>query len=110
MRSLRLISAVTFSALSVLAATPAGANPIMRIAPSLRAHFTCVIWHEPRSTWGHLNLGDNTSSGASSGIFQIVPVLWDRWAPTIGIHVPVWRASVLEQERVAVQIMRHDGF
>ena len=91
--------------------SPAGAtpNPVMRLAPSVRATFTCIIWHESRSTWTHFNLTDNSRWG-SSGIFQIIPLMWSAYGVPLGIRVPVWRASIYEQERVAVNIWRHDGF
>ena len=86
-----------------------GMGPIARIAPRFRAVFTCIIWTESRSTWAHPNLTDVSRSG-SSGIFQMEPALWERWSRQLGIHVPLWRASVFQQERVAVEVMRHDGF
>lgn len=83
-------------------------NPI--ITSSVRSTWACVMWHESRSTVAHPNLRDNNSDGGSSGVFQIIASTWNHWAPLVGIHVPVWRASYYQQSVVAVEIWRHDGF
>lgn len=98
--------------LSILFSIPAGAasrNPIISLPVSVRSVFACIMWHESRSTFNHMNLGDNNRYG-SSGIFQIEQTTWARWAAPLGIKVPVWRATPYEQELVAVNIWRHDGF
>lgn len=118
MRRLRISVVIIVFALSTwYAPAPAGSStttaaregPIAHVAPWIQRVFTCIIWRESRSTWAHPNLKD-VSRWGSSGIFQMEPVLWNRWAPVIGISVPIWRASVLQQERVAVEVYRHDGF
>ena len=89
-----------------------GMGPIAHIAPRLRAVFTCIIARESRSTWAHPNLADVSKTG-SSGIFQFENgpnQVWSRWAPTVGVRVPVWKATILQQEQVAVAVYRHDGF
>ena len=88
-------------------------GPIAHIAPELRAFATCVIGHESRSTWLHLNLADvSRNPKDSSGIFQFengTGQVWARWAPQVGVNVPVWKATVLQQEQVFVEVIRHDG-
>lgn len=84
-------------------------NPISLLPAPVRHMFACIMWRESRSTFAHLNLRDNNRWG-SSGIFQIVEGTWARWAPLVGVTVPVWRATPYQQERVAVEIWRHDGF
>jgi hypothetical protein len=71
---------------------------------------TCVMWHESRSTVLKPNLRDNNADGGSSGVFQIEEATWARWAPLVGVHVPVWRANYVQQQLVAIEIWRHDSF
>ena len=78
-------------------------GPIAHIAPRLQRFFTCVIWRESRSTWRHPNRADVSRYG-SSGIFQLEPILWNRWAPLAHVHVALWKATILQQEQVAVAI------
>lgn len=99
-------------ALTICVGTAAGAavrNPIALLPIKVRSVFACIMWAESRSTFARLNLTDNNRYG-QSGIFQIAPITWNRWAPTVGIHVPVWRATPYQQEVVAVKIWRVDGF
>lgn len=110
-----LISVACFS-LSLAVVQPVAAStthygmgPIAHIAPHLQRIFTCIIWRESRSTWSHPNVLDVSRYG-SSGIFQMEPVLWNRWSSKAGVRSPLWRATVLEQEQVAVEVYRHDGF
>jgi hypothetical protein len=84
-------------------------NPIFALPGPVRVHFSCIIWHESRSTWGHLNLGDNNRYG-SSGIFQIEPATWNAHKRAAGVRVQVWQATPYQQELVAVAIWRADGF
>ena len=87
-------------------------GPIANIAPRFQRIFTCIIMRESRSTWAHPHLADVSKVG-SSGIFQFENgphQVWSRWAPKVGVFVPVWKATVLQQEQVAVEVMRHDGF
>ena len=86
-----------------------GLGPLDNVAVSIEQMFICIIKHESRSYPYHLNLGDNNSNG-SSGIFQIEPIVWNRWAPKVGIHVPIWKATVLQQEQGALEIYKHDGW
>ena len=96
-------------ALTIGLSGTAGANPITRLPAKIRSTFVCIMWAESRSTLSKLNLGDNNRYG-QSGIFQIAPITWNRWAPTVGIHIPVWRATPLQQEKVAVRIWQVDTF
>lgn len=108
-----LITALPTMAGTATAASPYGipaSNPISRIAPALQKIFTCVIWHESTSSWRHLNLNDNRSDGSSSGIFQITEGTWKAWAPKVGINVPIWKATPLQQEQGAIEIYKHDGW
>lgn len=100
---------VVSGAVSVSAATKPR-NPIVTLSLPVREEFACVMWAESRSTLMHPNLGDNNASGGSSGVFQIIASTWNEWAPRVGIHVPVWRASYYQQSLVAVEIWRNDGF
>jgi hypothetical protein len=79
---------------------------MLALPKSVRAHFACIMYRESRSTFAHLNLGDNNRYG-SSGIFQIEPILWNARS---GFHVPVWKATPYQQELGAIQIWRVDGF
>ena len=81
-------------------------GPMLALPKQVRAHFACIIWHESRSTFAHLNLGDNSKFG-SSGIFQIEPILWNARS---GFHFPVYEASPYQQELGAIQIWRVDSF
>lgn len=83
--------------------------PILLLGPRVWHRFECVIWVQSRSTFAKPNIGDNTRHG-SSGIYQIEPVLWDRWAPLAHVRVPVWLATPLQQSLVAAVIYEHDGF
>lgn len=88
-----------------------GMGPIANIAPWMRAVATCIIKRESGSTWAHMNL--DVSKTGSSGIFQFENgshQAWWRWAPKIGVYVQVWQATVLQQEQVFVEVVRHDGF
>lgn len=94
-------------------AAPAGAsprNPILSLPKAVQSHFACIIWRESRSTFVRPNLLDNNGNGGASGVFQMEPILWNRWAPSAGVHVPVWKASYYQQSLVAVNVWRHDGF
>ena len=83
--------------------------PIDLISRSLADGFSCRLWRESRSTWHHMNPRDNNRYG-SSGILQIEPSTWDVYAPRIGIHVPVWAATVRQQLLVGLAIYRNDGW
>ena len=99
-------------ALTIWVGSAAGAvqrNPIALLPAKVKAVFACIMWAESRSTFSHLNLKDNNRYG-QSGIFQIAPITWNRWAPTVGVHAPVWRATPFQQETVAVKIWRVDGW
>jgi hypothetical protein len=114
MKMSQRICVVVLSAASLVCsfAPLAGAvsrNPIARLPHSIKVVFECILWHESRSTLAHLNLKDNNPYG-SSGILQIEPVLWNRWAPLAGVHVPVWRATPVQQEEVGIVIHRYDGW
>ena len=106
-RAVGVALALTIWLGSVAGAAPR--NPLTRLPPKVRSVFACILWAESRSTFAHLNLSDNNRYG-QSGIFQIAPITWNRWAPTVGIRVPVWRATPLQQELVAVKIWRVDSF
>jgi hypothetical protein len=84
-------------------------QPVIQLpTPAIRT-FQCILKAESRSTFTHPNLGDNNRYG-SSGIFQIEQATWQEWATPLGIHVPVWQATPLQQATVAVNIYKHDGF
>ena len=113
---LRITSIIVFVCSIFAVPASAGATshahlpyPMNRIQPSIARTFSCIIFHESTSTWKHPNLRDNNPYG-SSGVFQIEPVLWDRWASRVGVHVPVWRASFRQQMLVAIEIYRYDGW
>jgi hypothetical protein len=84
-------------------------QPIAQLPKTAFRHFACIIYVESRSTFLRPNLGDNSRYG-SSGIFQIEPILWNRWAPLGGVHVQVWQATPYEQAQVAATIYKYDGF
>ena len=98
-------------ALTLWCGSVAGAarNPVALLPTKIRSVFSCIMWAESRSTFQKLNLGDDNRYG-QSGIFQIAPITWNRWAPTVGIRTPVWQASPFQQETVAIRIWRADGF
>lgn len=103
------LSMVNGSALASAATKPRWFQPIMVLPTSAIQTFRCVIYAESRSTFTHPNLGDNNANG-SSGIFQMTPILWNAWAPKVGVHVPVWRASPYQQALVAAEVWRVDRF
>ena len=95
-------------------AMPAGAsprNPIALLPQPVRHVFACIMWRESRSTFQHLNLRDNNRYG-SSGIFQIVQGTWaaHQLAAGVPLKVHVWQATAYQQELVAIDIWRADGF
>lgn len=95
-----------------LLASPAGASPrdpILGLPHRIVAQFACLLYHESRSTLSDMRPKD-VNPGGQSGLFQIAPITWNRWDPLVGVHVPVWRATVYQQEEVAVEIWRNDGF
>jgi hypothetical protein len=81
----------------------------MNLPKSTLPTWRCIMWHESRSTFLHPNLGDNNPYG-SSGIFQMMPILWNAWAPKVGIRVPVWRATPYQQALVAAEVWKVDRF
>lgn len=100
--------------------------PLLLLSPRVYHRFQCVLRVESRSTFAHPNTGDN-SAVASSGIFQIVPILWNRWAWVAGVGhktsiwylgatahnavtIPASNATLYQQARVAATIYRYDGF
>lgn len=101
-----LIFAVVISGSTVSGASGRFWGPMLALPKSVRATFACIMWHESRSTFQHLNLGDNSRYG-SSGIFQIEPVLWNARS---GFHMPIWKATPYQQELGAIQIWRVDTF
>jgi hypothetical protein len=105
------IAAALFAATLCFATSSSAASgrfwgPMLALPRSARASFSCILWHESRSTFQHLNLGDNNRYG-SSGIFQIEQQLW---AARSGFRVPVWKATPYQQELGAIRIWRVDGF
>ena len=108
-RLLAIVSVSLLFSLPAGAATPRWFQPIVDMPTAVVHGFQCRIWHESRSTFAHPNLGDNNAYG-SSGIFQMEPILWNRWAPLVGVHVPVWRATPYQQSLVAVEVYKFDGF
>jgi len=108
--TLVMILTVCFALLVPLPAGASSRNPLATLPVKVRHEFACIMWHESRSTISHPNLGDNRSDGGSSGVFQIVPLTWNRWAPLVGVRVPVWRASYVQQQLVAIEIWRKDTF
>jgi hypothetical protein len=113
--NLRTILACSLLVLSGSISTTASAaptrwfEPIAKLPKAAFRHFACIIRIESRSTFQKPNLGDNSRHG-SSGVFQIEPVLWGRWAPLAGVHVQVWQASLYQQAEVAATIYKYDGF
>jgi hypothetical protein len=81
-------------------------GPMLALPKPVRATFACIMWRESRSTFAHLNLGDNNRYG-SSGIFQIEEATW---LARSGFHIPVWTASPYQQELGAINLWRADGF
>jgi hypothetical protein len=107
----RWVAALLLAASLGAIGTPSGASgrfwaPMLALPTQVRAHFACIMYHESRSTFAHLNLGDNSRYG-SSGIYQIEPILWDARS---GFRFPVYEASPYQQELGAIQIWRADGF
>ena len=90
--------------------SPRWFQPIMALPKPAITTFRCIIHAESTSTFAHPNLGDNNADGGSSGIFQIEPILWNAWAPKVGLHMAVWRATPYQQALAAVEIWRHDQF
>ena len=85
--------------------------PLLLLSPRVYHRFEyCVLPGQSRSTFAHPNLGDNVNDGGSSGIFQMEPVLWNRWAPAAGVHAKLWLATPYQQSLVAAVVYRHDGF
>jgi hypothetical protein len=82
---------------------------MLALPKQVRAHFSCILWVESRSTFAHLNLKD-VSRWGSSGPWQMEPILFNRWAPLVGVRVPVYEATPYQQELVAISVWRHDGF
>ena len=110
---LKFLSVLTISAMCLGvggSASAASRNPILSLPSSARTTFACIMWHESRSTLAHPNLRDNNANGGSSGVFQIIAPTWNYWAPKVGVHVPVWRATYYQQSLVAVEIWRNDSF
>ena len=103
-----LLTAVLSFFPSVAGAVRLPPGPLWHEPPALRRVWSCILWHESRSTFARVNLSDNSRYG-SSGIFQMTPVLWNRWAPLVGVRVPVWRATPAQQERVAYEVQTRDG-
>lgn len=68
------------------------------------------MWRESRSTYQHLNLGDNNRYG-SSGIFQMEQATFaaHQVAAGVPLRIHVWQASPYQQELVFVEILRVDG-
>lgn len=107
---------VISGAVSATAAPTHGTIPvrndwILRISPTDRATWNCVLWHESRSTLTSLNFGDNNRYG-SSGIFQIEQGTWaaHQLAVRLPLRVHVWEASPVQQFAVARAIWLSDGF
>ena len=117
MSSRAIISTVAFTALLAVA-SPAVASPprhhpwyypLLLLSPRVYHRFECVLRVESRSTFAHPNTGDNSKTG-SSGVYQMEPVLWDRWAPVAGVGTPIWSSTLWDQSKVAATIYKHDGF
>ena len=79
---------------------------IQHAGPVIFHKFTCIIFHESRSTWAHPNLGDNRTWG-SSGIFQFED---STWLARSGFHFHVWQASPRQQAIGALRLEQADGF
>ena len=79
---------------------------IQHAGPVIFHKFTCIIFHESRSTWSHPNLGDNSKVG-SSGIFQFED---STWLARSGFHFHVWLASPRQQAIGALRLEQADGF
>ena len=111
----RLTALLTFSIVSLLAIAPAGASshrfwaPVLAMSKQARERIACILWRESRSTFARLNLAD-VSRWGSSGLWQMEPILFNRWAPLVGVHVPVWKATPYQQELVFVEVVKYDGF
>lgn len=96
-------------------AAPASAHsrpwyyPLLTLGPAVYHRFECVLWTQSRSTFAHPNTRDNSRYG-SSGLFQMEPILWNRWAPLAGVHQLIWRATPYQQSLVAAEVYKHDGF
>ena len=72
----------------------------------VRETFSCILWDESRSTFAHLNLGDNSKTG-SSGPWQIEDATW---LARSGFHFHVWQATPYQEELGAIRLWRADGF
>lgn len=110
------IAAVLIAATLLLPAI-AGASgnrfwaPMLALPRPIRAHFACIMKAESRSTFQHLNVGDNNRYG-SSGIFQIEQSTWAAHQSAAGVpaRIHVWQASPYQQELVAIAIWKANGF
>ena len=117
-RIIKLLTILSVSSLLLIgaAATPASAGthrfwaPVLSLPTSLRAHVPCIMMRESRSTYQHLNLGDNNRNG-SSGIFQMEQATFAAHQSAAGVplSVHVWEATPFQQELVFVEILRVDG-
>ncbi len=110
MRAAALVAAVILAL-----GAPAGASrpwyyPLLTLSPRVYHVFEyCVLPGQSRSTFAHPNTGDNSRYG-SSGVFQMEPVLWNRWARRAGVHTVIWKATLYQQALVAAEVYKHDGF
>lgn len=105
-----ILAAVLSQSGAVSAASRPWYYPLLRLGPAVYHRFEfCVLPGQSRSTFAHPNRGDNSRYG-SSGVYQMEPIIWNRWAPVAGVHALIWKATLYQQSLVAATVYKHDGF
>jgi len=84
--------------------------PMYLLPPSSRAGFTCIMWHESRSTPTVFHPTDYNAEQGAGGIFQFIPYIWQYGAKALGISATyAQEASVTDQFRVASFYYKRNG-
>jgi hypothetical protein len=118
-----LLTALLFALFTSVPATTASAaqqkhshvitpwyEPLLRGDRSDWPTWTCIIWHESRSTWAVPNLKDDNPSATNIGIFQFTD---DTFRAHISVDVHVWQATPRQQAIAALntrRVDRKDGY
>lgn len=86
------------------------ASPMQLLPLSSRAGFTCIMWHESRSTPTDVHPNDYNASQGAGGVFQFIPYIWQYGAKALGIKtVYAQEASITDQFRVASFYYKRNG-
>ena len=84
--------------------------PMDLLPPSSRAGFTCIMWHESRSTPKVFNPTAYNAEQGAGGIFQFIPYIWQYGAKELGIPTAyAHQASITDQFRVAAFYYKRNG-